>query len=159
MTEWLNGGGKMRRSVVVVVSLALASLVTAGAGAAGAEQDEALFRGLIPGNALTDAELSEVYGQGFTSSNGAHFGSSLSVGSGGGRNLRTVLMGGFKRAGLRPPLAPSGPNGTAGGGPIPTVDPPTPRLGVPRLAKPSLPRIQSGTSSGSFSGSSSTSSF
>jgi hypothetical protein len=149
----------MRRSVVAVVSLALAGLVTAGAGVAGAEQDEALLRGLIPGKALTDTELNEVYGQGFTSSNGAHFGSSLSLGSGEGRNLRTVLMGAFERAGLRPPLAPSGPNGTAGGGPIPTVDPPSPRLQAPRVMMPPLPRSQVGVSSGSFSGSSSTSSF
>jgi hypothetical protein len=149
----------MRRSGVVVMSLALASLISGGAGAAGAEQEEVLFRGLIPGNALTDTELNDFYGRGFTSSSATQLESGLSTSSGRGRNLRTVLMGAFKRAGLRPPLAPSGPNGTAGGGPLPTADSASPRLEIPRLTMPSLRRSQIGASSGSFSGSSSTSSF
>jgi hypothetical protein len=141
------------------MSLALAGLVWAGADSAAAEQDEALFRGLIPGAALSDGELSEVYGQGVNTSSVTQSGSGLSLTNGRDRNLRTVLMGGFKRAGLRPPLAPSGPNGTTGGGPLPMVTSPPAPLEVPRVTMPSMPRSRSGATSGSFSGSRSTSSF
>jgi len=144
----------MRRFAALVLSLGLAGLVW-GAHAAGAEQDEAPFRGLIPGDALTDTELNEFHGRGVTSSSRSGSGSFSGSGSLSDRNLREILMGAFRRAGVRPPLAPSGPNGTAGGGPIPTADIPSVSVDIPRVRVPSVPRTGSGSSSSSGSWSSS----
>ena len=147
------------RAVALLLSIALAGLVWVGADAASAEQDEALFQGLIPGDALTEGELAEFNGRGLTTSGVTQIGSESSSSDGPvGRNLRAILMGAFKRAGVRPPLAPSGPNGTSGGGPIQRGDMIKPlKIEIPRVKVPSLPRMGSG--SGSSSGSRSISSF
>lgn len=151
------------RALGLLLSVTFAGVIGLGATAASSEQDRVPFQDLIPGVPLSDAELGSFYGTGVTStsSNASSEGvtSGLSLLSGRGRNLRTVLMGGFKRAGLQPPLAPSGPNGTAGSGRLATPDLPSHRLEVPRIPMPSVRGSRLGTSSGSFSGSSSTSSF
>ena len=132
---------------------AVAALVLAGFVVA-AQADEAAadpaLAGLLPGQVMQDQELEQVHGKGLVVS----FGGNLSLeGTPFNQppNLREIVMGSMRAAGVRPSLNPAGPNGIAGGGRIalPRLPSTTIRIPTPGVSVSSdISSMSSTTSSG-----------
>ncbi len=143
-----------RVGIRVVGGAAAAALVLAGLVAVAQAEEpvsDAAVAGLLPGQVMQDQELEEVHGKGLVVS----FGGNLSLeGTPFNQppNLRAIVMGSMRGAGVRPSLNPAGPNGIAGGGRIalPRLPATTIRIPTPAVSVSSDISSMSSTSSSGF---------